>query len=462
MRMLLRSVALDGDLVDVRIADGRIAQIGRGLSAHEVIVDGDGGALIPGLADHHLHILATAARRSSVVIDDVVGMDDIAVRLAKVEGKGWIRAVDCPATLADTMTCDDLDAILPDRPLRMQDQTGALWLLNGVALDRVLGGIDADGWPASVERDGAGRPTGRIWRGDDWLRGRLVAEPPDLAPLGRELARYGVTALADASVSNDPQSAMLLAHAVRTGALPQKLMLMSGGPLEAPADLAFTVGPVKILIDASALPPFDIMVAKIADAHENGRMVAVHCVTATELAFTLAAFAEAGCRDGDRIEHGSVIPPDAIGAIRDAGLRVVTQAGFIAARGDRYLRDVATQDQPDLYRAASLLRAGVRVAGSSDAPYGPLDPWISMATSIDRRAPSGAVVGAKETLTPIAALDRYLSPLDDPGGAPRHIAIGEPADLCLLDRPLDRALAAPSSTCVKMTMRDGRILYHRA
>lgn len=462
MTMLLRSVELGGDIVDVRISGGRIVQIGPGLSGDAAIVEGRGGALIPGLADHHLHILATAARRTSVAIDDVADIDTIAARLTAVEGLGWIRAVGCPAALADTLTRDDLDVMMPDRPLRMQDQTGALWLLNGAALDRVLAGLDAGDWPASVERDARGRPTGRIWRGDDWLRGRMEPDPPDLAPLGRELARYGVTALADASVSNDARSAALLAEAVRTGALPQRLMLMSAGPLAAPADGAFTVGPVKLLIDTRALPPFDAMVANIADAHDRGRAVAVHCVTATELAFTLGAFAEAGCRDGDRIEHGSVIAPDAISAIREAGLRVVTQAGFIAARGDRYLRDVAAQDRPDLYRAASLLDAGIRVAGSSDAPYGPLDPWIGMATSIDRKAPSGAVVGALEGLTPRDALDRYLSPLDDPGGPVRRVAVGGPADLCLLGRPLDCVLAAPSSAHVRATWRDGTMIYRCA
>lgn len=459
--MLLRSVEIDGHIVDVRIAGGRIAQIGTQLDTKGVVLEGRGGALIPGLNDHHLHVLATAARRSSVALDHITSVEQIAERLARAENKGWIRAVGCTAELAEAMTSDMLDEMVPDRPLRMQDQTGALWLLNSAGLDRVLSGLTTDEWPSYVERDAVGRPTGRIWRGDDWLRGRVRSEPVDLAPLGNEMARYGITGIADASVSNDRHSAALLAEAVRSGALPQQLMLMSAGPLETPVDRAFTVGPVKILIDTRALPQFDAMTAKIVEAHRVGRAVAVHCVTATELAFTLAAFAEAGSQDGDRIEHGSVIPADAIPAIGEAGLRVVTQAGFIAARGDRYLKDVAPQDQSDLYRAASLLAAGVRVAGSSDAPYGPLDPWIAIASSIGRFAPSGMVIGASEALDRRAALDRYLSPLEDPGGRISQVRVGEPADLCLLNRSLAAALATPSSGHVAATLRRGVTIFKR-
>lgn len=37
--------------------------------------------------------------------------------------------------------------------------------------------------------------------------------------------------------------------------------------------------------------------------------------------------------------------------------------------------DVPAADRGDLYRCGRLAAAGVPVAVSSDAPYGPLDPW---------------------------------------------------------------------------------------
>jgi dihydroorotase len=46
---------LGGDPVDIRIADGRIAEIGTGLTGAE-IVEGAGAIALPGLVDLHTHL----------------------------------------------------------------------------------------------------------------------------------------------------------------------------------------------------------------------------------------------------------------------------------------------------------------------------------------------------------------------------------------------------------------------
>lgn len=55
MTVLKNVRPLGGDIVDVRIEDGVIAQIGTGLEAAEV-VDGAGAVLLPGLVDLHTHL----------------------------------------------------------------------------------------------------------------------------------------------------------------------------------------------------------------------------------------------------------------------------------------------------------------------------------------------------------------------------------------------------------------------
>ena len=75
----------------------------------------------------------------------------------------------------------------------------------------------ADG-PTSVERGADGAPSGRIWRGDAWLRAQLGAEPPPLAPLGRQLAAYGITHLTDATVTTDTKEAATRLAAAHRGA----------------------------------------------------------------------------------------------------------------------------------------------------------------------------------------------------------------------------------------------------
>src|SRR5207302_3851661 len=175
--------------------------------------------------------------------------------------------------------------------------------------------------------------------------------------------------------------------------------------------------------------------------HGAGRSVAVHCVTRVALVLALAAWETAGVAPGDRVEHGAVVPPDLALRLAELGLTVVTQPGFVRARGDSYLVEVAAEDRPWLYPCASLLAAGVAVGGSTDAPFGDPDPWRSIAAAVDRRTAAGAVLGEGERLTPERALALFLSPLDDSGGPPRRVAPGAAADLCLLDRPLAQALA---------------------
>jgi predicted amidohydrolase YtcJ len=81
-----------------------------------------------------------------------------------------------------------------------------------------------------------------------------------------------------------------------------------------------------------------------------------------------------------------------------------------------------------------LLAAGVSVGGGTDAPYGRPDPWAAMAAAVDR-----APLGPGEAVSPEQALALFLAPLHDPGGHPRRVAVGAPADLCVLDRPWPEA-----------------------
>jgi len=451
--MIIRNVEVEGRAgLDVRLAGGRIAEIGPRLAARGDEIDGQGGALIPGLCDHHIHLFGYAARADSVDIEGA-SRGEMARRIADAAAArpqgAWIRVLGYHETQAGELTRDDLDQLAPRHRLRVQHQTGALWVLNSAALASLAEGDDPPGLD---------RASGRLWRGDAWLRARTGVGPPPLAPIGRRLAAFGITALTDASVTTDAGAAGLLAEAHRTGALPQRLTLMSGGALEAPDDAAFAVGPLKVLLDDHALPDLDDFLARIANARTWARPVAVHCVTAGELALALAAFATAGARPGDRVEHGGVIGRDAVGQLRALGLTVVTQPAFIRERGDRYAAEVDAQDLPDLYRCASLKAAGVPVAASSDAPYASADPWAGMVAAMDRTSAGGRVLGADEAVDAATALSLYLGHPADPGGPPRRVAEGAAADLVLLDAPLSEALAMPSAERVRATLVDGVVV----
>ena len=145
--------------------------------------------------------------------------------------------------------------------------------------------------------------------------------------------------------------------------------------------------------------------------------------------------------------------------LRASGVTVVTQPNFVAERGDDYLADVAPEEQPDLWPVASLLAAGIPVAAGTDAPYGRPDPWALVHAAATRRTAAGHPLGRAERLDPRRALDLLLGPADRPGGPPRRVAAGAPADLCLLWYPLQEALARLPVNPVRATFRVGQQTY---
>lgn len=462
--LLFRDASLlDGRRADIRVRGGRVAEVGPALDrdAEEVVPCG-GGTLLPGLTDHHIHLHALAAAARSVPCGPpaVSSGEALAAALAAAPAgdDGWVRGTGYDASVAGDLDAAALDRLHARRPVRVQHRSGALWVVNSAGATAL--GLAGAAHPG-VERDPAGRPTGRLWRADDWLRGRLGGDRlPDLTGVGERLTRLGITAVTDATPDLDAAAVGALAAARRDGALPQAVHLL-GAPLGGGLPAGLTAGPVKLVLADSGLPDLDVLTGRIRSAHAAGRAVAVHVVTREALALLLAALAVTGTVPGDRVEHGALLPADVLPDLARRGLRVVTQPGFLADRGDDYLRDVPAAEHDDLYRAAGLVAAGVPVALSSDAPHGPLDPWRVVAAAVHRRTRSGAVVGPGERLTPAAALAAYLGPPEDPGGPPRRVVPGAAADLVLLEGSPADVLGAPTAERVRAVVITGRPAWRR-
>jgi predicted amidohydrolase YtcJ len=268
-----------------------------------------------------------------------------------------------------------------------------------------------------------------------------------------------VTGVTDATPGNAAAELGILAEAVAAGDLPQRLLLMGSRALPESPDPRIARGAVKLVLAEHALPAFGDLVREIEEAHAEARPVAVHCVTRAELVLAVGAFAAAGARAGDRIEHASIAPPDALKLLADLPLTVVTQPNFVHERGDAYAVEVAPEDRPWLYRCRGFDEAAVPLGGGTDAPFGEPEPWAAMRAAVDRRTAQGRTLGAGEALDPERALALFTSPPDAPGAAPRRVRVGAPADLCLLDRPWSRARDVLARELVAATICDGRVVH---
>jgi predicted amidohydrolase YtcJ len=463
--MLIRNAQIDGDRnVDIRISAGVIAEVSNGLEGApgQRVFDARGSALIPGLHDHHIHLYALASARRGLRCGplDVANAVALAEVLKAAQPKaGWIRATGYHESVAGELDRDVLDAWVPELYLRMQHRSGQAWFLNSPAIEYL--GLDDGLGPAGVERDGNGRATGRLFRADQWLAEQLPSVRPDLRDVGLTLASYGVTGVTDASPGNDAADLEAFGAAVDAGAMRQRLFIMGSHALGVSLHPDVTSAAVKLVLDDRALPAIASVVDDVRRAHDNGRTVAFHCVTRAEIILALGALDEAGASSGDRIEHAGIVGPESLEMISQLGIAVVTQPGFIRERGDAYLKDVDTHDLPDLYRCKSIDDAAIPLGGSTDAPYSDPDPWLAMQAAVDRRTTSGRSVGESERVTPERALEMFTTAAQAPGGTPRRIAVGQPADLCLLDRPWAKVRDALESAAVATTWLAGEVAYER-
>ena len=460
---------LDGQHVDVCIRNGAVAAIGPDLAPSGAdVFDAQGCALSPALADHHLHLYATAAARASLdlsagVIDSRAALR-AAIANADVDADGWVRAVGYHPSNAGELDRATLDAWRDDVPIRIQHATGRRWSMNSLAIERL--GVSGP-WQRVN-----GALTGHMIDQDEWLSQAMSRQRgarrgrPDVSEVSRALASWGVVAVTDTGPANDLETLAAMHAEVARGALRQRLQLMGNASLDAHyvpgavGQAAVAVGPHKFHLLESQLPDFDQLCAAIARSHAHHRPVAFHCVTRSELVFALTALESAGLVAGDRIEHAGVCPDEQVQALARLGLWVVTQPDFVWRNGDRYLRDVDAQDRACLYRLASLQRAGIAVAASSDAPYGHLSPWQGMAVAFTRMTRDGQLLGGDERVDFATALSLYTGPLEAPGQPVARLVEGARADLCVLDRSWSEIATNPAPTQARLTLAQGRVVWN--
>ena len=441
--LLVREVTLEGTRVDCRVVAGVVVQLAPELAPQpgERVVGGGGGALLPGLHDHHVHAFAAAAVASS--IDLRGGALPLSPQLAASStGPAWVRAVGLGS---DEVTARDLDRVWPDRPARVQHRSGALWVLNTRAIEQ-LGDV-----LSPAERD-----DGRVWRGDARLTEAMARLDPrgvgdDLREWGERLATWGVTGLTDATVGLAASGlAVVRAH------VPQRVVSLGA------EDDGL---PVKVVAGDHGPDRWSDLVAAVRSARERDRPVAVHAVSATALAMVLAVLDDVGVVAGDRVEHAAVCDDDAADRLAELGVIVVTQPSIAARRGRTMVEVSEPEDRAWLWRIAGLRDRGVRVVLSSDAPYGDADPWATI-----RLAAAGVPVDRSpwlhdQTISPREALESYLTRPEDPAGPVRTVQPGMTADLCVLDGPLDdvldRVVGGDTGSPVLLTLLDGQVVSTR-
>ena len=140
---------------------------------------------------------------------------------------------------------------------------------------------------------------------------------------------------------------------------------------------------------------------------------------------------------------------------------MVTNPGFAYYRGAKYVTEPGLL--PYLYRARSLLEAGIELAGATDAPVTPARPLTAIGAAAMRFSLEGYEIGLAERIsiahgfklftTQAARLARLEA---------GEIAPGRLADLIVLPRdPMALKPADLMNLPVDLTIVGGRVIFER-
>lgn len=490
----------------VSIADGRIMSVGHNTESNKFksskskVIDCQGKTIVPGFIDAHIHLSSFAESLVTINLEPhnkVRSITDIQSKIRELcdrQSPGtWIRCGGYNEFyLAEKRHPNrwDLDLASSVHPIRLTHRTGHAHVLNSLALN--LTGIsketpDPEG--GIVDRDiKTGEPTGLLYGMSDYLS--KVIPPLDEQQLNRgigiasrELLSLGITSIQDASSRNDYERWQRFQRWKAQGYLKQRVSMMLGVKgfedyrkrdfTAKPSESSLQIGGVKILVDETKgiLNPSQTELNELVfGIHQSGLQAVIHAIeeTAIEAACTAIEYALKKSPTPDhrhRIEHCSVCPPQLAKRVAALGVMVVTQPSFIYYNGDRYLKTVPRFQLKHLYPLATLIKNGVRVAGSSDCPVVPPNPLIGIYSAISRMSETGRAVLAKESIAPLSALRMYTdyaARTTFEEKAKGSITPGKLADLVVLsDDPTAVLTGAVKDVHVEMAVLNGKVVWDR-
>ena len=501
-RRYVESVLVDGGVV---VASGTDAEVRRSAPTGVEVVSLDGRLVLPGLIDAHLHLGDLTRFRLGLNLTEVRGLDDLLLRArewAASHPTGPVvgRGLDVDRSLGGRWPGRaELDRAVADRPFVVLHTSGHAAIVNSVVLAAMDLGTRRDDERAGRVGVGAdGTPNGILY--EDGVRWALqllpgAVDPGEAVRTLRGLAAFGLTTVA--TMNAPPEELEFFRDLAAHDQLPIRvrayLRLLRVAEIRA-AELApvgrpgrFAVVGTKGFTDGAFGPRTAWLSEPYADAPE-GSGLAVESDAALSEALAISArlgLAPALHAIGDRaveraarllapyagrpgapvrIEHVGLTPPPTLAVLDEVRPALVVQPGFVWS--DFWLPErLGAERGRWAYAFRTLSDRGHLLAGSSDAPYDPPDPWRGLRAAVERRDERGrsANPDPREALAHEEAVRLYGG---NAGAALGDLLLGTlepgaPADLVLVDaRTLGEALR-DGALGVRETWVEGTRVFER-
>jgi len=456
-------------------------------STAETRVDGGGATLLPGLIDAHGHMAELGEALANVDLTGAASEVEAAQRVAawaqESPGDGWLigtgwNQVAWPGGAFPTRA--SLDAVVADRPVLLHRvDVHAIWV-NSRALE--LAGVDRDTPDppgGQILRDEDGEPTGVFIDKAKGLVQSAIAEKSleahraDLERAMAYLVSLGITGVHDAGVSDIRMRAY--EDLVREDSLPLRVYAMlattdaanaarlDAGPVDYPGG-HLSVRSVKVAADGALgsrgaaliedysddpgnrgllLQSDDQLRATMRGAAQAGFQVNVHAIgdranrrVLDEFALINESPAQRALRH--RVEHAQVLTPADLARFQPLGIIASMQPTHATSdknmAGDR----LGQERLEGAYAWHSVLESGARMAGGSDFPVEPPNPFYGLHAAVTRQDRAGEPQGgwrAEEAISREQALSLFTEDAAYAGHAEDRVgrlAPGYAADFILV------------------------------
>ena len=429
-------------------------------------LDGTGKALLPGLIDVHGHIFNLGSYFSQVGMADMTSLKQAQAAVAGyaqanpreqwILGRGWNES---HWDLGRLPTAADLDRVVADRPVALRRVDGhSLWV-NSLALKLAgIGPDTADPTGGHIARDSQGNATGILVDKAIALMLAHVPAPDDAAQrrsLDAALAHMrsvGLTGAGDAGVRVTPGEVRLYQEYAAAGKLSTRIYAMIGdvlddfaqfakdGPIVNMFDGRFNLRTVKLFADgalgghgAAMLEDYSdateggglargllmmddaAMRSKIRTAIEHGYQVCVHAIGDAANRQVLDAFEWAYRQVGGRhlrhrIEHAQIVALSDVPRFKSLDLIASMQPTHATTDMNVAQAYIGSERLKGAYAWRTFLDQGTVLAGGSDFPVEPANPFYGLHAAITRTDRKGQPAGGwqpHESLTPQQALRAF-------------------------------------------------------
>lgn len=468
--------------VDLVLAGGRIIDIAPTGNLRPVgpVIEGEGGWLLAGLWDHHVHALQWALAADRVPLGEVASARDAAAIMALAPvadgrrvGSGFRDGLwpDAPSLVLLDDACGEVPTYLINADVHSVWMNAAAFRREGFA--PVASGVLVEEDAFEISR-------------------RLNAVEPDAADaaverMARAAAARGIVGMVDLDMTwNDEPWQRRAARGFDTvrvsyGTYPQHLDraiaegLRTGDPVRGARNDLIRVGPLKAITDGSlgtrtaacahpypgdpgnhgllTVSPTDL-VDMMTRATAAGLECAIHAIGDVANSHALDAYALTGATG--TIEHAQLVAHADIPRFARLGVAASVQPEH--ALDDRDMTDAIWADQSaQPYPLRALADSGANLRFGSDAPVAPLDPWAAMASAVFRTRDGREPWQPHQRVGIETAIAASTS-----GGstAPAEIAPGALADLVIVDAdPLTADERALRAMPVRATLLEGRVTH---